>query len=153
LGQQLGEGRFGLRKVAAHPLGNDQQPTGEQARAVLLLGHLRQRQPGIGHRLGQAQPRPRLHRLVGQQRQPPYQLAFSAAEVLAQVLLAPAGRPTVQLRYQVRLELQEAGAEQVGEQVVEAPPAAFLVQGDEEQVGPLQLLELVDQGSYHAPAR
>jgi hypothetical protein len=57
------------------------------------------------------------------------------------VLLAPAGRPVVQLRHQVRLGLQHAGAEQIGEQVMQAPPAALLVQRDQEQVGPLQLLQ------------
>jgi hypothetical protein len=37
-GQQRGEGRFGVRHAAVHPVGNHQQPTGEQARAMLLLG-------------------------------------------------------------------------------------------------------------------
>jgi hypothetical protein len=57
------------------------------------------------------------------------------------VLLAPAGHPAVQLVHQVRLKLQDAGAQQVGEQVVQAPPAALLVHGDEEQVGALLLLQ------------
>jgi hypothetical protein len=35
----------------------------------------------------------------------------------------------------------QAGAQQVGEQPVVAPPAAFLVQRDQEQVGPLDLLQ------------
>src|SRR5215217_1845223 len=59
------------------------------------------------------------------------------------VLLAPVGGPPVQLGYQLRMGPLQAGAEQIGEQVVEAIPAALLVQGDEEQVGPLERLERV----------
>jgi hypothetical protein len=35
----------------------------------------------------------------------------------------------------------QAGAEQVGEQLVVAPPAAHLIQRQQEQVGPLHLLQ------------
>ena len=39
------------------------------------------------------------------------------------------------------LFLLQAGAEQVGEQVVVAPPAAHLIQRDQEQARPLDLLQ------------
>ena len=55
--------------------------------------------------------------------------------------LCPGGRGPVQLRHPFGLLLLEAGPQQVGEQVVVAPPAADLVQGDQEQVAPLQLLQ------------
>ena len=47
----------------------------------------------------------------------------------------------VQLRYAAGLLLLQAGAEQVGEQVVIAPPAAHLIQRDQEQARPFGLLE------------
>jgi hypothetical protein len=47
----------------------------------------------------------------------------------------------VQLRHPLGLLLLQAGAEQVGEQVVKAPPAPHLVQRHQEQVGPLHLLQ------------
>jgi hypothetical protein len=62
--------------------------------------------------------------------------------VVAQpVLLTPAGCSPVQLGHPLRVGLPEAGLQQVGEQVVVAPPAALLVQGDQEQVGPLNPLQ------------
>ena len=57
------------------------------------------------------------------------------------VLLAPGGGVAVQARHPVGLLLLQAGAEQVGEQVVVAPPAAHLIQRHEEQAGPLHLLQ------------
>ena len=57
------------------------------------------------------------------------------------VLFMPGGGVTVQLRHLGGLSLQQAGAEQVGEQVVEAPPAAHLIQRHQEQPGPLHLLQ------------
>ncbi len=48
----------------------------------------------------------------------------------------------VQLRHHTsRLLYLQAGAEQTGEQVVVAPPAAYLIQRDQEQARPLGLLE------------
>ena len=47
----------------------------------------------------------------------------------------------VQLGYPLGPLLLQAGAEQVGEQVVVAPPAAHVVQRHQEQVGPLDLLQ------------
>ena len=47
----------------------------------------------------------------------------------------------VQRGYAAGLLLLQAGLEQVGEQVVIAPPAAHLVQRDQEQARPLRLLE------------
>ncbi len=47
----------------------------------------------------------------------------------------------MQARHPVGLLLLQAGAEQVGEQVVVAPPAAYLIQRHQEQSGPLHLLQ------------
>ena len=47
----------------------------------------------------------------------------------------------VQLRQAAGLLFLQAGAEQVGEQVVIAPPAAHLIQRDQEQPRPFGLLE------------
>jgi hypothetical protein len=57
------------------------------------------------------------------------------------VLVVPGGRGPVQFRHPVRLGLPEAGLEQVGEQLVVAPPAPHLIQGDQEQVCPLHLFQ------------
>ena len=57
------------------------------------------------------------------------------------VLLAPGRGVAVQLRRAAGLFLLQAGAEQVGEQVVIAPPAAQLIQRDQEQPRPFRLLE------------
>jgi len=51
-------------------------------------------------------------------------------------LRVPGGRVPVQSRHAAGLFGPQAGAEQVGEQVVVAPPAAHLVQGDQEKPGP-----------------
>ena len=57
------------------------------------------------------------------------------------VLLAPGRRVAVQLRHPAGLFGLQAGAEQVGEQVVVAPPAADLIQRHQEQSRPLHLLQ------------
>ncbi len=57
------------------------------------------------------------------------------------VLLAPGRGVAVQLRRAAGLFLVQADAEQVGEQVVIAPPAAQLIQRDQEQPRPFGLLE------------
>jgi hypothetical protein len=57
------------------------------------------------------------------------------------VPLVPRPRGPVQLDRPVRPLLLEPCAEQGGEQVVVAPPAAHLVQRHQEQVGPLDLLQ------------
>ena len=57
------------------------------------------------------------------------------------MLLAPGRRVAVQRRDPAGLFLLQPGAEQVGEQVVVAPPAAHLIQRHQEQAGPLDLLQ------------
>jgi hypothetical protein len=57
------------------------------------------------------------------------------------VVLRPGGGVTVQLRHALGLLSDKAGAEQVGEQLVVAPPAPHLIQRHQKQVGPLHLLE------------
>ena len=127
------------------------------ARADVHLG-LRQQQPGTG-----------LDQVSGERGQPPLYRRCLAAQagdrvklpldqprgpghlpgghrvpdrVLGQpVVFVPGGRVTVQLRYLAGLFLLQAGAEQVGEQVVVAPPAADLIQRHQEQPGPLDLLQ------------
>ena len=123
-------------------------------------GHegLRQQQPGAGP-----------DHLSGQDRQPPVDGRGLAAGAVDQVevLLDDPGRPehlpggdrvadgvvgqpvpgvprrgvAVQLRRASGLLCLQAGAEQVGEQVVIAPPAAHLIQRDQEQPGPFGLLQ------------
>ena len=123
-------------------------------------GHegLRQQQPGAGP-----------DQVGGEDRQPPVDGRGLAAGAVDQVevLLDDLGRPehlpgggrvadgvighpvlgvpgrgvAVQLRRAAGLFLLQAGAEQVGEQVVIAPPAAQLIQRDEEQARPFRRLE------------
>ena len=123
-------------------------------------GHvgLRQQQPGAGP-----------DHLRGEDRQPPVDGRGLAAEVVDHivVLLDDPGRPehlagggrvadrvigqpvpgvpgrrvAVQLCHASGLFFLQAGAEQVGEQVVIAPPAAHLIQRDHEQPRPFGLLE------------
>ena len=123
-------------------------------------GHdcLRQQQPGAGP-----------DHLVGQHRQPPVDGRGLAADVVDQVevllddpgcpgrlagggrvadgvigqpvLLVPGRGVAVQLRHAAGLLFLQAGAEQVGEQVVVAPPAAHLIQRDQEQPRPFRLLQ------------
>ena len=123
-------------------------------------GHegLRQQQPGTGP-----------DHLSGEGRQPPVDgRGFAAGAVdQVEVLLDDPGRPehrpgrdrmpdriigqlvpgvpgrgaAVQLRLPAGLLLAQAGAEQVGEQVVIAPPAAHLIQRDREQASPFGLLK------------
>ena len=57
------------------------------------------------------------------------------------MLRTPGRRVAVQCRDLARLFLLQAGAEQVGEQVVVAPPAAHLIQRRQEQAGRLDLLQ------------
>ena len=57
------------------------------------------------------------------------------------MLLTPRCGVMVQGRHPAGLLLLQAGAEQVGEQVVIAPPAAHLIQRHQEQVRPLHLLQ------------
>ena len=47
----------------------------------------------------------------------------------------------MQLEHPLGLLARQPAAEQIGEQLVVAPPAAHLIQGDEEQAGPLGLLQ------------
>ena len=57
------------------------------------------------------------------------------------MLIGPGGRVMVQLPYPARLVTLQPGAQQVGEQVVVAPPAAHFIQRHQEQAGPLHLLQ------------
>ena len=57
------------------------------------------------------------------------------------VPLVPARCGAVQLRHPRRVPPLQGGAQQVGEQVVVAPPATLLVERDQEQVGPLHRLQ------------
>ena len=124
-------------------------------------------------RPGQAQPRPGLDHLGGQRRQPAIDgRALAVLEAFLAVLLdagrpswpprqpghdprphrparwPPARRPRCGAAPAHGRDLRAgAGAQQVGEQAVVAPPASFLVQGNQEQVGPLDLL----QGGLAAP--
>ena len=59
------------------------------------------------------------------------------------VLLAPGGGPPVQLRDPGPLGPLQPSPQQITEQLVEPPPAALLVQGNQEQVGALQSLQHV----------
>jgi len=54
----------------------------------------------------------------------------------------PAARATMEDLNLVRLFLLKAGAKQVDEQVVIAIPAALPIEGDDEEIGLIQLLEL-----------
>ena len=57
------------------------------------------------------------------------------------MLIGPGGRVMVQLPYPARLVTLQPGAQQVGEQVVVAPPAAHFIQRHQDQAGPLHLLQ------------
>ena len=57
------------------------------------------------------------------------------------MLLAPGRSVAVQLRHPGGLLVLQAGAQQVGEQVMVAPPAAHLIQRHQEQARPLHLLQ------------
>ena len=57
------------------------------------------------------------------------------------VLFTPGGRSPVQHRHPVRPLLLQAGTEQIGEQVMVAPPAPHFIQRHQEQIRPLELLQ------------
>ena len=62
--------------------------------------------------------------------------------VIGQIMpIGPDGRVTVQRRNPVRLLVLQPGSQQVGEQMVVAPPATHLVQRDQEQARPLDVLQ------------
>ena len=124
---------------------------------------------GRQERLRQQQPGPGPDKLTGQRRNPALNRRTFAAQVenRVEVLLDQAGGPehvpggcrvldgvvgepvpgvpgsgvAVQLRHQAGLFLLQAGAEQVGEQVVVAPPAAELIQRHQEQPRLFHLLQ------------
>ena len=119
-------------------------------------------------RLGQQQPRPRAGQPGGQRCQPPLQgRAFAAQEkrvgvpldqphrpdgvpggqgvphrvVGEAMILTPGGRGPVQARNPAGPFLLQAGAEQIGEQMVVPPPTAHLIQWHQEQAGLLHPLQ------------
>jgi len=124
-----------------------------------------------GHqkRLHQQQPRAGLDQVSGERRKPPLNRPPFAAHVVDHVkvlfdqpggpghlsgghrvpdrvigqptLRVPGCRVTVQTRGQARLFLLQSDPEQVGEQVVVAPPAADLIKRHQEQPGPLHLFQ------------
>jgi hypothetical protein len=59
------------------------------------------------------------------------------------VMLTPGGGPPVEFGDKVGLGLHQSGTEEIAEQMMEAVPAALLVQGNQEQVGPLEVLQHV----------
>jgi hypothetical protein len=59
------------------------------------------------------------------------------------VLRAPGGGATVQLQDPRALGSLQSCSQQIAEQLVKPPPVAFVVQGDEEQVGALQSFQHV----------
>jgi hypothetical protein len=124
----------------------------------------------VDQALRKAQRRAEPHRIVREHREPALQDdGLSAAEGLAKVLLHESRRPcpvagrqdmpnrvvdqavpfvpgcgsAMQLRFLSSLDPVQPGAEEIAEQVMEAVPAALLVQGDQEQVGALECLEHV----------
>jgi len=156
LGRQLGLLGVGLAVDGA--VGVPQQPLGRVRPAAVHL------QQGLGQDKARARP----HHLGGQGLQvAPERDPLPPAEGLVQVplhqprrpggvvggqgvpdrvvdqpvRLAPGGRGAVQLDHSLGLLLGEADAEQVGEQVVVAPPAAHLIQRQQEQVRPLDALQ------------
>ena len=120
-------------------------------------------------RLPQQQPGPRPDQVLGQRRQPSVnRRRFTAQEedrvvmpldqpggpghlpgghrvpdrIVGQpALLIPGRSVTVQHRNPAGLFLLQPGAQQVGEQVMVAPPAAHLIERHQEQPGPLHLLQ------------
>jgi hypothetical protein len=134
------------------PVGDLVRPTGDQRR----------------ERPCQQQQRPGVDQLGGERRQPSLERGPLAAQrdrvgvplhqpggpgrvpggqgvpdgvVGESVRLRPRGRGAVQLRHPLGPLLRQAHPQQVGEQVVEAPPAADLVQRHQDKVGPLDLLQ------------
>jgi len=118
---------------------------------------LRQAQPWAGPDQAGGQPgKPPLHRRALALQEDPVEVLLDeprspdrvrcaqgvAHGIIGETMLfRPGGRGPVQRRDPAGLLLLQAGAEQVGEQVVVAPPAAHFVQWHQEQVGPLHLLQ------------
>ena len=120
------------------------------------------------YRLREAQPGPGADKLCGQRREPPVDRCLLGPpeqgvkmlldqprsphgvvgsqgvpdRIVGQsVTFAPGCRRLVQPGYLAGTLLHEAGVQQVGEQLVVAPPAALFIQRDQEQVGLLYLLQ------------
>ena len=132
------------------------------------LGLVHAAREQLPHRLGEQQPRPGADQLRRQGRQPPVDRrplgpaqqgvelpldqprrpdlvpggqGMADGLVDQPVVLAPGRGRAAQPARRLRVGLQQPGPEQVGEQLVVAPPAPDLVQGDQEQIGPLQPLQ------------
>jgi hypothetical protein len=157
--------RPAVRGAARSVAGGGERPLGVGEQRLGLVHAAHDHRPD---RLRQAQPWPGADQLGGQRRHPPVdRRALGAVQQGVEVLLDQAGGPdpvaggqgvadgvvdqpvalvpgrgrAVQPGHPLRVGLRQAGAEQVGEQVMKAPPAALPIQRDQEQVGPLGLLQ------------
>jgi hypothetical protein len=137
----IGEQRFGLVH-AAHEEGPDRLGQQQSRAGADQLGGQRRHPAVDGGALGALQQRVevpldqprRPDGVAGGQRMP-------HGVIDQPVALAPGGRGPVQPGHPLGVLLGQAGARQVGEQLVKAPPAPYLVQWLKEQVGPLRLLQ------------
>jgi hypothetical protein len=139
----LGVIEQGLERFHLEALGGTVCLGQPQARPVAYRLRWQRRKPAAqGHALAAAQQR--LDVSLHQPRRPGCLLSGQRVphRVVGQVmLLAPGGRGPVQFRYSTRLFGLQPGAQQVGEQVVVAPPAAHLIQRHHKQARPLELLQ------------
>jgi hypothetical protein len=101
-------------------------------------------QPALNHRRFAAQTVGRVEMLLDQPGGPGHLPGGDSVPdrgIGQPALRVPGGRVPVQSRHPAGLFGLQAGAEQVGEQVMVAPPAAHLIQRDQEQPGPFGLLQ------------
>jgi hypothetical protein len=166
VGQQArGPAHRGLIELIVHAAGACQPALGGVQQA---LDRLQAATEQGQQRLRQQQPRPGADQLLRQYRQPALQSRPLAAHqqavgvpldqprrpigvpggrrvvhrVVGQpVRLCPGGRGPVQPGHPLGPLALQAGAQQVGEQLVVAPPAAHRIQRHQEQVGPLDRLQ------------
>ena len=138
----LGVIEQGLECFQLEPLGGAVRLGQAQARTVAYGLRRQRRKPAAqGHALAAAEQR--LDVPLDQPRRPgrvPRRQRV-AHRVIGQVmLLRPGGRGPVQRRHPTGLLSLQPGAQQIGEQVVIAPPAAHLIQRHQEQARPLYFL-------------
>jgi hypothetical protein len=142
------EGSFGRVSEALHRLhpagGRGQLGLGQQQPGTRLEQPGRQRRnPPLDRRWFAAQPVHRVEVPFDQPGRPGHLPGGDRVpdRLIGQpVLLMPGGRVPVQPRRPVRLLLQ-AGAEQIGEQAVVTPPAAHIIERQQEQAGLFHLLQ------------